>query len=53
MFPCISDAADDNSMQQYSVQLHESSLEAAEKIAKAVLRWTRLKYIVGQGPEFS
>ena len=52
-FPCISDAADDNNTQQHSVQLHDFSLEAARKVAKAVLQWTRLKYIVGQGPELS
>ena len=53
LFPCISDATYNDNMQQHSAQLHESSLKATERMAEAVLRWTRLKYIVGQGPEFS
>ena len=32
-FPCTSGATDDDSTQQHSMQLHESSLEAAKKIA--------------------
>ena len=53
LFPCISDADDDDSMQQHIAQLHESSLETTARMAKAILRWTQLKYIVDQGPEFS
>ena len=52
-FPCVSDATDNDSMQQYDVPVHESCFEAVEKIAKAAKRWIRLKYTVGQGPEFS
>ena len=52
-FPCVSDATDNNSMQQHDVPLHESCFEAAGRIAKAAKRWIQLKYTIGQGPEFS
>ena len=44
-FPCISDATDDDSMQQHDTPLHESCFEAAGRMGNAVLQWTRLKYI--------
>ena len=52
-FPCVSDATDNNSMQQHDVPLHESCFEAAGRIAKAAKRWIQLKYTIGQGPKFS
>ena len=40
-------------MQQHDISVHESCFEVRKRIAKAAKRWIRLKYTVGQGPEFS